>query len=174
MDLTLRRLTPDDLPAVEPWFRDQEMRRWLGDEAWPRMVLRLAAGSDRRFAFAASGPAGVAALADVERYSDERAAVALVVAPGSRRRGVGSALARALARRPELAGTLEFFGGVEAGNSAGARLAVHAGCAPVSSPPDADGFRYFVAPQTAILTGPAGRSRNVARARISRGSSPDA
>lgn len=33
--------TKDLLPAVQPWFEDPDVRRWLGGPAWPERELRL-------------------------------------------------------------------------------------------------------------------------------------
>ena len=44
--LSLRPLTAADIPAIEPWFDDEETRHWLGGRDWPRKSLRLA-GPDR-------------------------------------------------------------------------------------------------------------------------------
>jgi L-amino acid N-acyltransferase YncA len=143
MTLVLRELTDADLPLVEGWFAEAETGRWLGDQSWPRRLLRLAARSPDRFAYAALRAGVVVALADAERYRDRRAGVALVVAPAHRRRGVGTAVARALAERPDLADVVEFIAGVEDGNVAGTALVVGAGFWQVTDAPDGGGFTYF-------------------------------
>lgn len=70
MSLVIRQLEEADLPEVASWFADQETRRWLGDEAWPRRLLQLAAPSAGRFAFAALLDSALAGVADVDRYDD--------------------------------------------------------------------------------------------------------
>jgi L-amino acid N-acyltransferase YncA len=143
MSLVLRELTEADVPSVEGWFQDFETRRWLGDETWPRQLIRLASLSADRFAYAAVEEDVVVGIADAERYADGRAAIAVVVSPVHRRLGVGNAMGRALAERPELAGVVEFFGGVEAGNRASAALVTGAGFEQVTDEADKDGFAYF-------------------------------
>ena len=143
MPVVLRELTKADLPVVERWFAEPGPRRWLGDESWPRRLVNLAAHSAGRFAFAAVADDAIVGLVDVERYGDARAAVALVVAPGQRRRGVGKAIVQTLRKQPALASVAEFFGGVEAGNVAGAALVCSAGFERVTEGPDDEGFTYF-------------------------------
>jgi RimJ/RimL family protein N-acetyltransferase len=41
LSLTLVPFTADLLPAVQPWFRHPEVRRWLGAPEWPARELRL-------------------------------------------------------------------------------------------------------------------------------------
>ena len=142
MSLLLRELTVEDLPVVERWFRDPETDRWLGDESWPRRLLILTSASTR-LAFAATCDSTVVGIADIECYSDARAAAALVVAPDRRRLGIGRALAEALPRQPQLNGIVEFFGGVEEGNVASEALVTSAGFEQVTDAPDDEGFTYF-------------------------------
>ena len=141
--LELRELAEEDLPTVELWFGDEETRRWLGDERWPRRLLDLANDRDR-FAYVACLDGTPVGLADVERYEDNRAAVAVVVRPDRRRGSVGTQVLEALPELPELRTVAEFFGGVERGNVASAALVVAAGFELVTPEPDADGFMYFV------------------------------
>jgi L-amino acid N-acyltransferase YncA len=143
MPVVLRELTEADLAAVEGWFTESETRKWLGDEAWPRRLIRLAARSADRFAYAAVRHGVVVGIADAERYGDGRAAVALVVAPEHRGVGIGTAMASALPERPELASVVEFFGGVEAGNAASGALVTGAGFEQVTDEPDVEGFTYY-------------------------------
>jgi RimJ/RimL family protein N-acetyltransferase len=133
----LRELTASDLQLVEPWFAEYDTQRWLGDQAWPRQLLRHVALSADRFGYAALQNGVVVGMADVERYRDGR------VAPGYRRLGVGTAMAGALTERPELADVIEFIAGVEEGNLASAALMTRAGFQKVTDETDANGFTYF-------------------------------
>lgn len=139
----LRELTHADLPTVDSWFAESETRQWLGDPAWPRQLIRLAGLSRDRFAFAAVRQGVVVGIADVERYEDGRAAVAIVVAPEHRRRGVGKTIVMMLIERAEPAGVVEFVGGVEAGNGASAAFLTSCGFEQTTDAPDDEGFTYF-------------------------------
>lgn len=150
----LRELTDPDLQLVEPWFAEYETQRWLGDQTWPQRLLRLAALSADRFAYAALKKGVVVGAADVERYRDGRAGLALVVAPEHRRLGVGKAMAGALIDRPELADVTEFIAGVEDGNFASAALVTSAGFQKVADEPDANGFTYFALRRNGRPPGP--------------------
>ena len=161
--MALRSLTAADLPVVERWFCDPDTRRWLGDEAWPRRLLALAGRSQGRFAFVAVLGGDVVGLADVERYGDDRAAVAVVVAPEHRRRGMGKAILRGLLDVPQLEGVVELFGGVEVGNAASAALVTSSGFEQVSERPDDEGFTYFAQRRTGSTLGPAATRRSAGR-----------
>ena len=143
MSLVLRELTAADLAAVSGWFADPATARWLGGAAWARRLLELAAASPGRFALAAVRGDALVGLADVERFGDGRAAVAIVVAPDARRSGVATAMVRALGAHLALAGIAEVVAGVEAGNAASEALVRAAGFERVTEAPDADGFVYF-------------------------------
>lgn len=143
MAVVLRALTERDAVLASDWFREAETRRWLGDETWPRSVLALAERSRDRFAYGAAEDGTLVAIADAERQDDGRAAIAVVVAPDQRRRGIGRAVLAALAERAELAG-LDLLAGVEAENEAGDALVRTTGFEVLSPRPDADGFVYFL------------------------------
>ena len=138
----LRELTAVDLAVVEPWFGDADTRRRLGDEAWPRRLLELAGRSAERVVLAATRAGRVVGVLDVERYSDGRAAIALVVGPAERRTGIATAALDLLAREALVRGISELVGGVEADNVAALALARSAGFAQVTDGPDDDGFLY--------------------------------
>jgi ribonuclease HI len=129
--ITLRALTEDDLPAVDPWFADPETVRRLGGPDWPRQLLVLARAPGRH-AFLALAGAEPVGLADVEEEPGppSRAVLALLVAPGRRGQRVGRRILDALAGRRELEDVPVLAGEVEAGNAAGLALARAAGGAP--------------------------------------------
>jgi len=150
----LRQFTAGDLDVVAPWFDDPDTRRWLGGREWPANLIRLIAdpptvhrGSSVReragwLAILAGEPV---ALADTEIYEDASAAIALIVAPQHRRRGVATgtlhALATALAATH---GVERLVGGVEQHNDASLRCVRAAGFVPVADQPDDAGFIDFV------------------------------
>lgn len=124
--LTSRPLHADDFPLVEVWFDDPEVVRWLGDRAWPRRLLRLAAASNRHAVLFMKGDDPVALL-DLEREDDGTAAIACVVAPPLRRQGVGTSILRSLLTLPETEGVTAIVGEAEDGNDASERLLRSAG-----------------------------------------------
>jgi L-amino acid N-acyltransferase YncA len=85
------------------------------------------------------------ALVDAEVYDDGSAAVAFVVAPAHRRRGLGVATLRAVATLLATRhGVTRLIGGVEHTNDASARCAQAAGFTPRSGVPDEEGFVDYV------------------------------
>jgi RimJ/RimL family protein N-acetyltransferase len=121
-----RFLRTDDLPIVEPWFDDPETQRWLGDREWPRRLLRLAR-EPHRFALlyaVADHPAG---LLDIELYEEGTAAVAVVVSPKHRGRGLATSILRSVFDLPQTEGMKEVIGEVESENEAGERCVRAAG-----------------------------------------------
>jgi RimJ/RimL family protein N-acetyltransferase len=151
--IALGPFTPDLLGAVAPWFDDAVTVRWLGGRDWPENLLRLIAeppqehrGSTvrERAGWIATLDGEPVALIDTEIYADGTAAVALVVAPAYRHRGVGTsalvAIGRLLARR----GIDALIGGVEQNNEASHRCVKAAGFVAVAEEPDDEGFLNYV------------------------------
>jgi len=138
--IVLRDLTETDLPAVRPWFEDDDTRHWLGGWTWPAGKLTLA-GPDRctMLAFADDVAAG---LVDIEMFEARRAAFAIVVSPSLRRSGLGRAIVAALIAQPRFADVVEWLAGVETGNVASRRLLLGCGFIRVTDE-DAEGFSYF-------------------------------
>jgi GNAT superfamily N-acetyltransferase len=101
-NLVPRAFSCDDLRVVEPWFDDAETRRWLGDRRWPRRLLELARMPGRSATVFVEGDAPVALL-DVERYADGTAAIAVVVSPSRRRKGLASGVIASLLDMPDAA-----------------------------------------------------------------------
>jgi RimJ/RimL family protein N-acetyltransferase len=152
--IELRPFTADLLDAVAPWFDDVETARWLGGRDWSENLLRLIADPPdahrgntvrERAGWIATLDGEPVALIDTEVYVDGTAAVALVVAPTKRRRGVGTstlaAIGRLLARSH---GVDALIGGVEQRNEASHRCVKAAGFVAVTESPDDEGFINYV------------------------------
>jgi len=114
----LRPLLERDLARLRDWFDDPESRRRLGGildlTRWFAYVqsqpsyyawLALDGSTPVGFAFLEINPAGIAAIA-------------LLVAPGLRRRGYGVAILRAVLALPEVHGLRAVEAGVEHDNAA--------------------------------------------------------
>jgi RimJ/RimL family protein N-acetyltransferase len=152
--IELRPFTPDLLGAVAPWFDDAETFRWLGGRDWPENLLRLIADPPRehrgsavreRASWIATVAGEPVALIDTEIYVDGTAAVALVVAPAQRRRGVGAAALAAIGRLLARShGVDALIGGVEQHNEASHRCVNAAGFVAVTDRPDDEGFINYV------------------------------
>ncbi|SFT80287.1 L-amino acid N-acyltransferase YncA [Geodermatophilus amargosae] len=162
---------PEHLPAVTPWFDDDETRRRLGGREWPvrELALRSTRWTDefrgrqvlRTHSFVALGDDGrpVAQIGgDVyDRWTawdpvaervlstDPRRTMgsAYVVDPACRRRGYGSAALRALLAAPETADVEQFVLGIEPDNTASLRMAAAVGFTPLTTEPDAEDMVYL-------------------------------
>ena len=151
--IELRPFTPDLIGAVAPWFDDPVTVRWLGGRDWPENLLRLIAepppehrGSTvrGRAGWVATLDRDPVALIDAEIYADGTAAVALVVAPAHRRRGVGASVLAAIGRLLARRGIDALIGGVEQNNEASHRCVKGAGFVAVAEEPDDEGFINYV------------------------------
>jgi RimJ/RimL family protein N-acetyltransferase len=151
-EIRLVALTADTLALAEPWFQDEQTRRWLGGPGWPALVLRLAldppaeyrgrrvTGSFAWLAYAEGQPVG---LVDVERYADGTAGLALVVDPARRGQGLGQRIIRAVLAHQELGGTELVRVGIEPDNQASVRCFTAVGFAAEANEPDWEGVVYF-------------------------------
>jgi RimJ/RimL family protein N-acetyltransferase len=152
--IDLRPFTPDLLGAVAAWFDDPETARWLGGRDWPENLLRLIADPPQEYrgstvreraGWVATLDGEPVALIDTEIYVDGTAAVALVVAPAQRRRGVAAAALAAIGRLlARDSGIDALVGGVEQHNEASHRCVKAAGFVAVTDRPDDEGFINYV------------------------------
>jgi RimJ/RimL family protein N-acetyltransferase len=145
-------LAADTLTLAEPWFHEEQTRRWLGGPGWPALVLRLALDPPAeyrgrrvtgRFAWLAYAEGQPVGLVDVERYADGTAGLALVVDPARRRQGLGKWIIQAVLAHPELGGTELIRAGIEPDNQASVRCFTAVGFAAEADEPDEEGIVYF-------------------------------
>jgi RimJ/RimL family protein N-acetyltransferase len=151
-EIQLVALTADTLALAEPWFQDEQTRRWLGGPGWPALVLRLALDPPAeyrgrrvtgRFAWLAYAEGQPVGLVDVERYADGTAGLALVVDPARRGQGLGGRIIQAALAHPELGGTELVRAGIEPDNQASVRCFTAVGFAAEATEPDEEGVVYF-------------------------------
>ena len=132
-----RRFTPTDIPLLEGWFEDAELRRRLSPPtgAWVAHVLKDSAA--RVWIAAQAGlPVG---LIQVDGTTDGPGAIALGVAPNLRGKGVGTRVLRAFCEGGPGAVYTVLTGAAEADNTASLICAHRAGFV-VSEEFDADGL----------------------------------
>ncbi|MHB1568440.1 MAG: GNAT family N-acetyltransferase [Solirubrobacteraceae bacterium] len=171
--ISLRPLTPADLPLITLWFEDPDTGRFLGGPEWPGQMLALAgrsAGtmfrgarqidSHHYLALAGGTPAGYIDCGTFDRctvYGGEgpegpiivetidavTGAIAFVIAPELRRHGLGRAMIAAMLARSELRDVELFEAGVEPQNTASRRCLEAAGFALGSERPDVEGMLYY-------------------------------
>ncbi|MDQ6732373.1 MAG: GNAT family N-acetyltransferase [Actinomycetota bacterium] len=171
--LTLRPLTPGDLPGTGAWFEDPDTQRFLGGPDWPAAML---ANADRSIgtmfrgatqtnahhylALAADNPVGYIDCGTFDRctvYGGEgpdgpiitetldvaTGSIAFMIDPQVRRRRLGRAMIAALRQRPELHLVELFEAGVEPANTASRRCLEAAGFGVRSEEPDYEGMLYY-------------------------------
>jgi RimJ/RimL family protein N-acetyltransferase len=151
--------------AVEPWFTDPEVIRWLGPPRWIHQALavlstpvedelshgRRVLGAHGWVALDATGaPVGYVGGDVYDRWhhgtvTDDvpSMGLAFVIDPARRRQGWGLALLEAVLAHPELTRVAVFFAGIEPGNTASSALAARAGFLPVDEQPDEEGIVYW-------------------------------
>ena len=100
------------------------------------------------------------ALLDVERYADGTAAIAVVVSPSHRRKGLASGVIASLLDMPE-EGVTEIVAEVEEGNAAASQLVRSSRFAAI--PGAEEGFQRFVL----VRSAPSGRAQPNAKPGLS-------
>ncbi|WP_133876304.1 GNAT family N-acetyltransferase [Paractinoplanes brasiliensis] len=159
--VTLVPFTGELLPAVQVWFADPEVQRWLGGPEWPAQGLRMRGhgiGEEfrgrivlREHTWVALDDEGrpVAYIGgDVyDRWGVEMGpsmGLAYVVDPGRRRQGYGTAALLAVTAAPETADVVLFAAGIEPENVASVRCAEAARFRPDDPEPDFEGIVHHI------------------------------
>jgi RimJ/RimL family protein N-acetyltransferase len=168
----LKAVERHELALVEPWFRDPDTNRWLGDSNWPAMMLDLQQRPLGEFrgmqelarhlwlAWHDGAPVGYVNCGVHDRWTTWEGgpegrgvvatiqlvsgAVGYVVDPARRRHGFGVAMLRSLIEREELAHVQLFAAGIEPDNTASVRYAERAGYRPLDPAPDFEGIVHYV------------------------------
>jgi RimJ/RimL family protein N-acetyltransferase len=173
MQLTLATFTRVDLAVVEPWFADEDTRRFLGGPDWPAAMLEhadravgtefrgaLQTGARRYLARIGARPVGYIDCGIFDRctvYGGEgpdgpvvtdaveavTGAFAFVVDPAARRHGYGRAMISALVGHSDLRPVELFEAGVEPDNTASRRCLQAAGFELRTTQPDFEGMLYY-------------------------------
>ncbi len=173
--VSLRLLARADLPLIRPWFEDLDTRRFLGGPDWPAAMLEHGAraagtvfrgarqtGAHHYLALSADTPVGYIDCGTFDRcticagegpqgpittetINATTGAIAFVIDPGLRGRGLGRAMIAALLDRPELFAVELFEAGVEPENTASRHCLQTAGFWLYSPEPDFEGMLYYTA-----------------------------
>lgn len=171
--VSLRPLTRADLPMLRPWFEDPDTRRFLGGPDWPQAMLVHSAravgtmfrgarqtGAHQYLAVSAGTPAGYVDCGTFDRHTTyagdgprepvitetidaATGAIAFVIDPALRGRGLGRAMITALFHQPELLAVELFEAGVEPDNIPSRRCLQAAGFEVRSPQPDFEGMLYY-------------------------------
>ncbi|MGK5681952.1 GNAT family N-acetyltransferase [Actinoplanes sp. URMC 104] len=153
------------LPAVQVWFEDAEVQRWLGGPDWPAREFRIRGhGIGEEFrgmrvlrvhswvALDEEGvPVGHVGGDVYDRWAEDGKSepgpsmgMAYVVDPRRRRQGYGTATLRAAVGAPEVAEVRVFALGIEPENTASVRCAVAAGFRADDPQPNGEGVVYHL------------------------------
>jgi RimJ/RimL family protein N-acetyltransferase len=179
--ISLRPLTPTDLPLITPWFEDPDTSRYLGGPDWPAAMLAVAArsagtmfrgarqlGTHQYLALADGTPTGYVDCGTFDRctvYGGEgpngpiiletiqavTGSIAFVIDPQMRGRGLGRAMISAMLARSEPRDVELFEAGVEPQNTASRRCLEATGFEPRSPEPDFEGMLYYRAWRRALI-----------------------
>jgi len=141
--MTFTPITALDLPLLETWFQDAELRRRLGGMLpLPRYFDYVASVPDYHAWMVCEDSVAVGA-AVLEIAPDVPQSFGFFVNPELRNRGYGRRIARALIEQPEAAGIKTFDVGVETDNEASRRCLEAVGFIKQDGL-DAEGFLHLV------------------------------
>jgi RimJ/RimL family protein N-acetyltransferase len=171
--VTLAPFTRDVLPLAASWFDDPATRRFLGGPDWPARMLDLAetavgsifrgrrvlschrwlawlegtavayvdCGVTDRWTLCAPGAAGIEVVASLPGPAG---ALALVVDPARRNRGLGRAVVQAMCEQPAVAQVRLFGAGVDPDNIAVRRCLEATGFRLHAEAPDWEGMLSYL------------------------------
>ncbi len=128
MKLNYRLLTEVDSAVIEPWFDDLDTKKYLGNKDWLHRLFKLLdempgkefkgkiiSGRYALLVFLGQTPV---ALIDIETYSDATAALALVVAPDYRSKGIAKRIHGDIWELSEMKDINKIIGGLDPDNIA--------------------------------------------------------
>ena len=134
--LELDSFTYSDRDAVDPWFDDDDTRRFIGGTGWVEHSLlhppkppteRDGRQVSARFMWVAREGGVPVGVVDVETYDDGTADLAMIVAPDHRRAGLCKRILEVAIGHPALGDVQVVRLGVEPDNIGAARCAESAG-----------------------------------------------
>ncbi len=114
-ELIFEPLDHSHLPVLKSWFSDPDSKRWV-EEPSDRLVSYIHS-EPQYYAWVAAQESETVGLVLCE-IEQEVGSVALVVNPGSRRRGYGRSILDLLKRRPEIAGASALIAEIDPKNVA--------------------------------------------------------
>jgi RimJ/RimL family protein N-acetyltransferase len=150
----LASFTHSDRDAVDPWFDDDDTRRFLGGTGWVEHSLmhppkppaeREGRQIVARFMWVAREDGLPVGVVDIATYDDWTADLAMVVAPEHRRAGVCKRILEAVIEHPALVDGVRVMRlGVEPDNVGAARCAQSAGFAAEPHDLDEQGLAHYI------------------------------
>ena len=149
----LTSFTHADRSDVDPWFDDDDTRRFIGGTGWVEHSLLHAPAppTERqgrqivtRLMWVAREDGLSVGVVDVATYDDQTAELALIVAPERRRAGLCKEILAAVVINPALADVLVMRLGVEPDNIGAARCAEAVGFSREPSELNEQGMTHFV------------------------------
>ena len=154
----LEAFVHSDRHAVDPWFDDDDTRRFIGGNGWVEHSLlhppapptaRRGRQVTARFMWVARQDGIPVGVVDIETYDDGTAELAIIVAPDHRRAGICKRILDAVIVHPALAEVQVLRLGVEPDNVGAVRCAEHAGFTLEEGRPGENGMAHFVRPISA-------------------------
>jgi RimJ/RimL family protein N-acetyltransferase len=149
----LESFTHSDRDAVDPWFDDDDTRRFIGGTGWVEHSLMHppSAPTERdgrqisaRFMWVARDDGVPVGVVDVATYDDLTADLALIVAPEHRLGGLCKQILEAVINHPALGDVQVMRLGVETDNIGAARCAESAGFAAEPHELDEHGLTHYI------------------------------
>jgi RimJ/RimL family protein N-acetyltransferase len=149
----LDAFTHSDRDAVDPWFDDDDTRRFIGGTGWvehsllhppPPSADHRGRQISARFMWVAREHGIPVGVVDIETYDDGTADLALVVAPDHRRAGLCKRILQAVIDDPALRHVHVMRLGVEPENAGAARCAESAGFSAEPHDLDEQGMTHYI------------------------------
>lgn len=144
--IVLRPLVEGDLPELEEWHQDHELRRRYGGTGHPRKLYQLTISDSNRKCWIAEEHGTPVGYVDFERQPSGEAWIGLVVKTDLRGRGYGQRVLRSFLMLSDLASVSEVCAGIEQDNVASIRCFRAVGFRQMNEKPDHDGCLNFSFP----------------------------
>jgi Acetyltransferases, including N-acetylases of ribosomal proteins len=151
--LELDSFTYSDRDAIDPWFDDDDTRRFIGGSGWVEHSLlhppkppteHDGRQISARFMWVAREDGVPVGVVDIETYDDRTADLALIVAPDHRRAGLCKRILEAAIGHPALGDVQVMRLGVEPDNIGAARCAESAGFSVEPHHLDEQGLTHYI------------------------------
>lgn len=141
---TLIPMEQSDLPTLEAWFKDQELRQRLGGMLPLQDYFDYVQGESNYFAWIAQDGDVPVGAAFIQIEPGEPQSCAFLVNPVLRSQGYGRLILQQLMAQPEAGAVKQWKVGIEADNIPSQRCVTAVGFVPENGIEDEEGFVQYI------------------------------